>query len=550
MEILNIAASFKNQNKRKRRRTKMNKKVKKEKQGISLIVLVITIIVIIIIAAAVILGLTKSNPINNSKISQLVQSRDNIKSSITMYLSKVASNTQGSFTNIQMLTGLLGVPDNEDPIIKQGAEKYKIVYGKNSTPSYNVGTKIMYTQRTEVKLENGSTKYLYQIDPVAYKTQTENTLDSAMFADAAWYVDPDDTQVYLIFNNKGSYPSWMLENDVIADPTLLGMLGKLSVEGETNESAKQKAENNVTEDSKPETPNGNTTSEGVPIPEGFSVSSTNNTLAKGVVITDDSTADEYVWVPVPDISKFVRSDWENWSGSGEPEAPSDYKELTTTEEYQAMYNSVKTYKGFYIARYEAGKPDGMEDPPIDGSVKPVSKAGKAVWNNILWSINETDPDDSSYGGDPNQNGAVKVARSVYPKDGNAKVVSTLIYGVQWDAAMRYLSDVINTTQSGNPLYIKNSKGMGWNTDNSGNTVHKTGEPIMQNGEVLNAPKGIYDLGGNVSEWTMEAYSTSSRALRGGMYHGEGGAIPASDRSICAPTGTGTPYGFRVALYLK
>ena len=550
MEILNITDSFKNQNKRKRRKIKMYRKTKQEKQGISLIVLVITIIVIIIIAAAVILGLTKSNPINNSKISQLVQSRDNIKSSITMYLSKVASNTQGSFTNIQILTGLLGVPDKEDPIIRQGAEKYKLVYGKNSTPSYNTQTKIMYTQRTEVKLENGGTKFLYQIDPVAYKTQTENALDSAMFADAAWYVDPEDTQVYLIFNNKGSYPSWMLENGVIADPTLLGMLGKLSIEDETNESAKIKAENNVTEDSKPDTPIGSTTSEGVPIPKGFSVSSTNNTLAKGVVITDNTTADEYVWVPVPDISKFVRSDWQSWSGSGEPGTPSsDCKELTTTEEYQAMYNSVKTYKGFYIARYEAGKPDGVSIK-TDGSVKPVSKAGKAGWNNIPWSVSGTDPDDSSYAGDPNQNGAVKVARSVYPKDGNAKVVSTLIYGVQWDAAMRYVSGVVNTTQSGNPLYIKNSKGMGWYYDNTGNILQQTGKPMMHNGEVLNTSKGIYDLGGNVYEWTMEAYSTSHRAVRGGSYGSNGVSYPVSSRYNYSSTYTGTDYGFRVALYLK
>ena len=521
---------------------------KGKKQGISLIVLVITIVVIIIIAAAVILGLTKSNPINNSKISQLVQSRDNIKSSITMYLSKVASNTQGSFTNIQMLTGLLGVPDNEDPIIKQGAEKYKIVYGKNSTPSYNVGTKIMYTQRTEVKLENGGTKFLYQIDTTAYKTQTENVLDSAMFADAAWYVDPDDTQVYLIFNNKGSYPSWMLENGVIADPTLLGMLGKLSVEDQTNEQAKQEAENTVTEDGKPA--DITYTSENVPIPKGFSVSSTNNTLTKGVVILDNSTADEYVWVPVPDISKFVRSDWQNWSGSGElGTPPSGYKELTTTEEYQAMYNSVRTYKGYYIARYEAGKPDGISIQ-IDGSVKPVSKAGKAVWNYIPWSISGTDPDDSSYAGDPNQNGAVKVARSVYPKDGNAKVVSTLIYGVQWDAAMRYVSGVVNTTQSGNPLYIKNSKGMGWYYDNTGNILQQTGKPMMQNGEVLNTSKGIYDLGGNVWEWTMEAVNTSARAVRGGSCSRNGDSYPASDRSGNTSTGTSTAYGFRVALYIK
>ena len=163
-----------------------------------------------------------------------------------------------------------------------------------------------------------------------------------------------------------------------------------------------------------------------------------------------------------------------------------------------------------------------------------------------------DPDDSSYAGDPNQNGAVKVARSVYPKDGRAKVVSTLVYGVQWDATMRYINGVTNSTQDGNPLYIKNSKEMGWYADNyiSGNPTYQTGKAMTQNGEVLNAPKGIYDLGGNVWEWTMEAWSKSGRAARGGCYRYSGDSNPASYRNNYDPTGAGSYIGFRVALYLK
>jgi len=40
---------------------------------------------------------------------------------------------------------------------------------------------------------------------------------------------------------------------------------------------------------------------------------------------------------------------------------------------------------------------------------------------------------------------------------------------------------------------------------------------------------IYDLAGNCYEWTREAYSTSSRAYRGGFYGNDGSSFPASGR---------------------
>ena len=94
--------------------------------------------------------------------------------------------------------------------------------------------------------------------------------------------------------------------------------------------------------------------------------------------------------------------------------------------------SITNNQGFYIARFEAGKPDGVT-LKTDGSVKPVSKQGAKVWNRISWSDNGTNNDTNP------GNGAVTVARSMYSVgDANYGAVSTLIYGAQWDTALRFI----------------------------------------------------------------------------------------------------------------
>ena len=50
-------------------------------------------------------------------------------------------------------------------------------------------------------------------------------------------------------------------------------------------------------------------------------------------------------------------------------------------------------------------------------------------------------------------------------------------------------------------------------------------------------KHIYDLAGNVREWTMEAYSTGIRVARGGSYYSAGTSIPASCRDNDGPDGS-------------
>ena len=133
-------------------------------------------------------------------------------------------------------------------------------------------------------------------------------------------------------------------------------------------------------------------------------------------------------------------------------------------------------------------------------------------------------------------GAVELAKNfVNDKSYKEKVTSTLVYGIQWDTTLQFFN---------NQDYLKNSQGKGWyNTK-----LHNTG--IDMDANASNKVKNIYDMAGNLYEWTMEASSTNYRVYRGGYYFLSGANYPASERSILRTDLTGSNnVGFRLALYL-
>lgn len=198
----------------------MNKKNK----GISLIVLVITIIVVIILAAAVILSLGENNPINDSKIASIVQTKDTMESSVHLYLSKGMTQTQGIFSNLQLMTGLEGLPTSEEPVLKQGAVEYKFVVGNNSKPAIGAQSEFI-PEKIGTKIENGEEKWLYEIDPVVFKEKVAKQYQ-IQTSDSSWYIDPISSKIYLIFNKDSSYPQWMIGKDGRVDVNLVDIVGK------------------------------------------------------------------------------------------------------------------------------------------------------------------------------------------------------------------------------------------------------------------------------------------------------------------------------------
>ena len=314
----------------------------------------------------------------------------------------------------------------------------------------------------------------------------------------------------------------------------------------------------------------------VTIPEGFTVSGVTGSVSgttdetkidSGLVIYDIPAADladitkvdwttsagiqtiqenydQWVWVPVPDSTKFTRNDWKNWDGTNEPiaytaiELTSDtYSEGQATDPtglYNTMVNSVTSNNGFYIARYEAGiNSTTKRTTYTEGGETVVSRKGKAVYNYVPWGASMSDYE-SQVSSKGNSYGAVYLSKN---NIAHSSGTSTLIYGVQWDAVMRWLS-----TDDSLKGYITNSTGKGNYSDTSSTYGSPGNTGIFE-------MKNIYDMAGNVYEWTMEAYGTDFRVCRGGGFGHNGSNGPVSYRDKSVPTYATYNVGFRPALYL-
>lgn len=161
----------------------------KSKKGISLIVLIVTIIVIIILAAAVILTLNKNNPIDSSRIAQLVENRTNVDHAVSMYVGQKMAQTQGVYDTAQVIT-------------------------QSYNTSATAADKLTGTQL-------GTTTY-YEL------ANTESLLSVKLptMSNAKWYIDTTSGLVYLAYDKKtdtdkyGNVPSWMYTADGTPDSSI------------------------------------------------------------------------------------------------------------------------------------------------------------------------------------------------------------------------------------------------------------------------------------------------------------------------------------------
>ena len=294
--------------------------------------------------------------------------------------------------------------------------------------------------------------------------------------------------------------------------------------------------------------------EGVLIPEGFSyVEGTKDT---GLVI-EDKEGNQFVWVPVEYTATGTKDEngldtgftavfkrgtaAETSSGSGIYKMTgtlnSDYVEPYADRyatEYYAMMKSVEKNHGFYIARFEAGDGDAITARTDETEThKVVSKKNAYVYNYVNW------------GGDSTKlTKIISLSQSMY-KD-SSSVASTLCYGVQWDATMNFVSDadhdINNSVSWGN---YSNSINDAKTNSGSSNMNYTTGR-----NEAWKA-KNIYDLAGNVSEWTMESISSAALICRGNFYGDTWGSThSASYRYDYGWPVADCDIGFRVTLYIQ
>ena len=193
-----------------------------------------------------------------------------------------------------------------------------------------------------------------------------------------------------------------------------------------------------------------------------------------------------------------------------------------------MVTSVTQNKGFYVARYEASANS-------NDSSKAQSKRGATTWT----EISQTDAIDKS-------------------KNYNSALHSHLMYGIEWDSILNWLKGnaTISSSTNGQTKTMEladlqtNSRSWG-NYDNStGNAATNSGSQQTTGKSEYWKANNIYDLAGNVSEWTQEKWSTgTNRASRGGSYYSFGVNSPAAIRNGTAASNTSDNIGFRSSFYL-
>ena len=312
------------------------------------------------------------------------------------------------------------------------------------------------------------------------------------------------------------------------------------------------------------------------LPTGFTqVKGT--TLKNGLTI-QDSTGNQYVWVEVPktgkvyptaglNITEFTTDEYtaieadlhtytdvyrdgtiykdEYYSGVG-----------LTSDEYtnlkKTMLKSVYQNGGFYVGKYETGIESG---PKTSGSSStepteiPVIKQNAYPYNYVTCSQ----------------------AQTLASKMKSGNYTSSLMFGVQWDLIMKYLetkgmsqkelkenstnfgnyyNKLYNITNIESKYYFSHGSGSKWISGAYGTKISNSFILLSTGASDDFCKQGIYDLAGNVAEWTLEYTSESSDPCvkRGGCYSAAGNGEPIAKHNIGQTSTKSIVEGFRVSLF--
>ena len=294
------------------------------------------------------------------------------------------------------------------------------------------------------------------------------------------------------------------------------------------------------------------TDDGVPIPRGFQyITGTKDT---GTVIQDIKNGNEFVWVPVSGEVEFTTS----YNNSG-------YVDPTGQQDYIDAKESILKNKGFYIGRYELSYQEGGDSRKVDytqeelNAFQGYSKASKTVnpsndiqiksenqiWNNITWTACKA------------------VCDNMYKKNDDANstgVVSHMMYGVEWDRTLKWLETngkygennaaLTTTLVSVDSTFWGNYKNAGPFTYGNGQIKQANTATLIQSGSSNYCKaNNIYDLAGNLWEWTQETTS-NDYCIRGGNFPYEGSNFASSQRYHYNKDYFNYSVGGRVALYIK
>ena len=334
-----------------------------------------------------------------------------------------------------------------------------------------------------------------------------------------------------------------------------------------------------------------TTYKGVTLPEGFAPTKIDgeDSVDDGLVITD-GYGNEYVWVEVPkildiykttglNISNFtedvyikIETDLRSYISKYRPNE--NFKDVyyendtdgwfENEEEYNneknRMLKSIYLNGGFFVGRYEAGISVNREISK-DTTEVPVSKANMYPYTYVTRTQ----------------------AKVLAEKVKSGSYTSGLIFGLQWDLILTFLC---NTGNIDYDILLKKSTTIGnyydskfilkrgrfalrkdllnWHEFNSNeksdfvynkikNSQTSFLEAILLTTGATETSKlqNIYDIAGNVGEWTLEGAKIDGEIFcvsRGGDFGDKGEYVTACSRASRKKENKESYVGFRVVMY--
>ena len=205
-------------------------------------------------------------------------------------------------------------------------------------------------------------------------------------------------------------------------------------------------------------------------------------------------------------------------------------------QYNVMVEKVKNAGGFWIGRYETSNMDTNQVASKKGTTSGISTG-------ITW-----------YGMYANQSlYSNNVLKNVGPK---TTKTSSMIWGSQYDQIMIWMKNIKNDKETTRgKYYVTNGvvKGNYGKITINGNEIKDGNDNITSPAETGSKDeyriKNIYDLAGNVWEWTLEAIRNNIRAVRGGGYDIEYIEYSRPDaRSFTYPNIRDAYHGSRLTIY--
>ena len=263
------------------------------------------------------------------------------------------------------------------------------------------------------------------------------------------------------------------------------------------------------------------------VPEGFKVADDSASTVQGGVVIEDKDGNQFVWVPVDTISDYKRT----WYTGSDGITFGSYSETLKDDEK----TSVTTYKGFYIGRYEAGDKESTVAKTLRSSndvTKTVTiKANQAPYNYVT------------------RTQAKSLAEGVKTQQGY-KAKTKLVSSYAWDTTIAFIQKVNSDygSSSGEENYY--NKTFSYTDITGASQTKSSNSPVLVPTGQTTPVCNIYDMGGNVWEWTTETSSFPGYpyAVRGGDYLCGFAGEPAGYRKVISD-GAYDGYGFRLTLFM-